>query len=459
MSRPEDLLPGLEDRLFDIPEAKFAEVVRLLERVRDHPDIRQTLDRIRPRLVQVRPDRRLTLKRVLCMPFEDVLETFGGVDVPLGRIERRVIEPVWDTVREALDPHAFDQFDRQIREMPPGNRNGAANVGRRLWPMAAEALRGALQQDAGRQLMWRRFHGDETLWRQALDVAAFLEIGPVLESLKADLSPKLVPVLEPPHIAAIEQAAQAAARQATSAVYYVLLVAASRLATPADLLTVLNDLDLGRARKEQPVLFAQLSGLVVSNLEERTARFDGGGSEAVASPEAAIAIAERLIASVDTTNAVMDLLAEPMYRERLDAVKTAVRDMVSASVLDTAPGGILAAVPPPARAGIPVVDEEAQAAAEDHARALRRCEALAESLGLQKPLDDTVKAMTGDLARRAQALLDDYPRSAGSRDAAEAAELNLFYALRLLELVAGPAKAEQLRQAILATIGEMDGEA
>ena len=456
-----DRLPGLESRLFDIPEDKFIEVVRLLERVRDHPDVRQTFAAIRPRLVQVRPGRRPTMKRVLCMPFEDVLESFSGVDVPLGRIERRVIEPVWRLVTECGDTALIDQLDRQVQETAPGNINALRNIGRRLWPMAAQAIRSAVEQDGSRQMVWRLLHGDEELRRQVLDVAAFLDIGLTVEALKDALAPKPLPKLDDHHVEAIEQAAQAAARQSPTLVYYLLLVAASRMANPADLLAVLNDIDLGKARREQPVIFAQLSGLVVTNLEERSARLDGngfgnGGGAAVAiAPEEAIAIAERLVASVNTTSAVMDFLAEPVYRERLDAVKAAVRTMVTGSVLDTAPQGILTAVAAPAANGRPVaVDDDAQSAAEDHARALRRCEGLADALGLHQPLKDAMASMEKGLLERAQALLAQYPRAAGNPDDAETAEINLFYALRLLEMVAGPARADRLRTAIMAATGE-----
>ncbi|CAO3357834.1 hypothetical protein [Azospirillum melinis] len=468
-----DRLPGLESRLFDIPEDKFIEVVRLLERVRDHPDVRQTFAAIRPRLVQVRPNRRPTLKRVLCMPFEDVLESFNGIDVPVGRIERRVIDPVWRLVTECGDRALIDQLDRQVQETAPGNLNTLRNIGRRLWPMAAQALRGAAgragEQEAGGQPPWRAFQGDEEMRRQMLDVAAFLEIGLTIESLKDALAPKPLAALDDLHVDAIEQAAQAVARQSAGLVYYLLLVAASRMANPADLLTVLNDLDFGKARREQPAIFAQLSGLVVTNLEERSARLEskgcgtgrsaGPGGAAAIAPEEAIAIAERLVASIDTTSAAMDVLADPAYRERLDAVKVAVRTMVAGTVLDTAPAGILTAVPAPAGNGRPApVNEDAQATAEDHARALRRCEGLAGALGLHEPLKDMLASMEKGLMARAHALLADYPKAAGDPDDAETAEMNLFYALRLLELVAGPAKADRLRTAIMAATGEFAEE-
>ncbi|AWB07756.1 hypothetical protein A6A40_19720 (plasmid) [Azospirillum humicireducens] len=468
-----DRLPGLESRLFDIPEDKFIEVVRLLERVRDHPDVRQTFAAIRPRLVQLRPGRRPTMKRVLCMPFEDVLEGFSGIDVPLGRIERRVIEPVWRLVTECGDTALIDQLDRQVQETAPGNINALRNIGRRLWPMAAQAIRGAIQgavEQGGARQTARLLLGDEDLRRQVLDVAAFLDIGLTLEALKDALAPKPLPVLDRHHVAAIEQAAQAAARQSPTLVCSLLLAAASRMANPADLLAVLNDIDLGKARREQPAIFAQLSGLVVTNLEERSARLDGAGhgkghgagpgrADAAIAPEEAVAIAERLVASVATTSAVMDFLAEPVYRERLDAVKAAVRTTVAGSVLDTAPHGILTAVAAPATDGRPAaVDDDVQTAAEDHARALRRCEGLADALGLHEPLKDAMASMEKGLLERAHALLAQYPKAAGDPDDAETAEINLFYALRLLELVAGPAKADRLRTAIMAATGEMEGE-
>ncbi|CAO3433991.1 hypothetical protein [Azospirillum endophyticum] len=476
---PADPLPGLESRLFDIPESKFVEVVRLLERVRDHPDVHQTFAAIRPRLIQVRPDRRPTLKRVLCMPFEDVLESVGGTDVPLGRIERRVIDPAWRLVTDCGDNALIDQLDRQVQETAPGNLNALRNIGRRLWPMAAEAIHRALRGEAiqAQARAAAVLQGDGELRRQLLDVATFLEIGLTVEALKDALTPKPLRALGDRHVAAIEQAVQAMARQSVGAVHHLLLAAASRLAIPADLLAVLNDLDFGKARREQPAIFARLGGLVMANLEERTARLasqtgrqtggrrsgqEGGGATAIA-PEEAVAIAERLVASLNTTSAVMDVLADPGYRGRLESVTAAVRTMVAGTVLDTAPDGILAAVPAPASTGRPAgrpvpVDDDAQIAAEDHARALRRCEGLADVLSLHEPLRQTMASMEKGLLGRAEALLAQYPKAAGDPRDAETAEVALFYALRLLELVAGPAKADRLRTAIMAATGEFAGD-
>ncbi|WP_207458794.1 hypothetical protein [Azospirillum sp. SYSU D00513] len=453
-----DVLPVLRERLLDIPEAKFVEVVRLLEHVRDHPDVRQTFATIRPRLSRVRPARRPTLKRILCMPFEDVLETLDGVDVPLGRIERRVIEPVWRIVRERADAAQLAALERAVQGLDAANRNGLLNVGGRLWPLAAAALHGALDGDGDRRLLWTGFGGDEALAAQARSVAHILEIGSIVESLKAELSPRPVPALGEGHVAAIEQAAQAAARLSPKTVYYLLLIAASRLAAPAGLLDVLNDLDLGRANREQPALFAQLSGLVVANLEERTARMDGPAAGAT-SPDEAVDIALRLIQGLDTTSAVMDHRNETAYRERLAAVRGAVRTMLDETVIRTAPRGVLDAIALIDGDGTGLTrDDEAQTAAEDHARALRRCEALADSLEMRHTLEKAIAGLGAGLTKRANALVAAYPRLVRRAPDPETAELSLFYALRLVELVAGPIQAEELRRATMAMLAQISGD-
>jgi len=439
------LPPALETKLLDIPDEKFAEVVRLLERVRDHPDVRQTFATIRPRLIQTRPDRRPTLKRVLCMPFEDLLESPAGGDQPLGRIERRVIEPVWRLVAERAERPTFERLDHQARETAPGNRNALLNIGRVLWPMAAGILHAAIAENGP-------LRNDEPLRRQMAELADILDIGLIVESLKSDLSPKPVPALEEEHADAVERAAQAAARQAPDTVHGLLRIAAARLATPAGLLTALPDLDLGRAKRDLPAILDKLGGLVVGHMEERIAR-PGGEAPHGASrvpPEDAILLAEEMIASLTATGAAMERRGDPAYRARLDAVKRAVGALVSGSVLKTAEAGILSAVPAPVRGQAPVVDEPAQIAAEDHARALRRSAGLAETLGLQQPVDDTLRAMGNGLIVQAQALLDGYPSLMARPGDADAAETNLYYVLRLLEMVAGPGKAESLRLAIMA---------
>lgn len=48
-------LKDLEKRLLDVPAAKFREIVKLLEQVRERPEVEDTLATIRPRLTQVRP--------------------------------------------------------------------------------------------------------------------------------------------------------------------------------------------------------------------------------------------------------------------------------------------------------------------------------------------------------------------------------------------------------------------
>ncbi|WP_051340664.1 hypothetical protein [Azospirillum halopraeferens] len=446
MSEPPVSLKGLRGRLLDIPDEKFVEIVHLLEQVGDRPEVRETFDHIRPRLARMRPERRLTLKRVFCDPFEDVLEAARLSDVPVGAIERAVIDPLWRVVEERGDRRHLDPLAEAVRRVPSGDHAGRHTLGCRLWWVAAAAIRAAL---AGADRDPRAFlRGNEAHIRQARDIAEFLEIGHAITELKNCLPPKPIQSLSDEDLAAIEAAVKETARTDTGKPYYLLLVVASRLRKPADLLAALGDMDFGKARREKPVVFARLSGLVVTSLEDRSLHLEGI-DESTLTPSDAVEFARMLVESLDSTCAVMDRVNETAYDRRLQSVRTAVKGMVETTVLAAAPAGIAAAVPDPSRGGaIPGPPDDArQIRAEEHALALRTCESFAGALGLDHRVAQTLESVSRDVETRAERMIaglrDAEPLSGDDED--NGAELATFYAVRLLELVGGSSRADRLR--------------
>ncbi len=437
----------IENRLFDIPEEKFVEIVRLLEQVGDHPEVRETIASIRPRLVQVRPARRLTLKRVFCDPFEDLLEAAKLDDVPISRLSRSVIDPVWALVESRGDRKHMGPLEKQVKLVNADDASARHGLGCRLWYVATTTLRDALAE-AGRDHKARRalFPGGDEQIAQVRDLVEFLEIGHQIVALKNTLPPKPIPALEPEDIDAIEAAVKDVAKIDASKPYYLLLVVASRLRCPADLLAAMGDMDFGKARREKAQVFAKLSGLVVTSLEDHSARLDGLGA-AADDPTTAVCMAEHLVDSLDSTRAVMDSVKDSQYDDRLEAVRLAVRGMVQWNVMAPAGDRILASLPTPAPAGSPpsAPDDEAQIRAEDHARALRRCEGFAGSLGIERGVADTLKSIGAGIETKIERLVDSIDAAPRTAESLDALEMNVFYAVRMMELVAGSAQADALR--------------
>ena len=86
---------------------KFVQLVqfleRNLERGGDTTPLRLLLSKMRPRMVQVRPPRRNTVKRQFCRPFEELLYNTKSLVPVDGRIPRNAIEGVYRLYEEESD--------------------------------------------------------------------------------------------------------------------------------------------------------------------------------------------------------------------------------------------------------------------------------------------------------------------------------------------------------------------
>lgn len=448
MIDPQDILAGLENRLSDIPDTKFVEIVRLLEQIGDHPRVRETIRSIRPRMVQVRPARRLTLQRIFCDPFEDLLDSPRLDTAQVRRIDRSIITPLWQVVEACADTGQLAMMRRQVALIDDRDADARHTLGCRLWYIASQSLRKAIADINSNPRLRAAFAaGGEERLEQAREIVEFLEIGHPIAEVKSLLSPKPVQELGEAEVARLTELVQEVARSSPSRVFHLLLVAASRLRRPADLLAALADMDFGKARREKPLVFANLSGLVVSSLEDHTAR--GGQARLLDyDPSAAVDLAEQLVEGLTSTRELMDRVRNAQYDERLQAVHTAVRDIVRTNVLNDADTRILSCMPPaPDKAGhMASPDDSAQEQAEEHARALRRCERIATALGLESQVADTLGNVGKGVGKHLDAVLEAISFNGEDLDTIE---LNLSYSLRLLELVEGAAASDDLRNRAL----------
>jgi hypothetical protein len=449
MTDAADALRQIQRKLIDAPENKFIEVVRVLEQAGDRPEVRRTIESIRPRLAQVRPTRRMTLKRLFCDPFEDMLEARTGRDGAAVAIPRAHIDAVWRETAARADPRHMGPLEQAVGGLNSNDADGRHTLGCRLWYACSQAL-GKLTAEAPASM------GAEAL-AAARDIQQYVEIGHQIATLKNALPPRPIPALEPAHIRLIEAAVQETARLASGKPYYLLLTVASRMRRPADLLAVLQDMDFGKAKREKPMIFGKLAGVMVDALEGAGVQLgaEDGGAE-TADPVAAVALAERLVESLDAAQSLLSGVGDLQYEGRLKKVRQAVQAMVRRDVLDPARSQIVVALPPPAAGGGPLAppDDAAQETAEARACALRRCERFAGGLALAPDVAATLAEISRnvekDVARWCAAL---EKRRGGASEGGgqdipaedlETATLSLSYAVRLMELVAGSSRAEAL---------------
>ncbi|WP_376962306.1 hypothetical protein ABNQ39_18000 [Azospirillum sp. A26] len=423
-------LVALGDKLLDIDEPKFRQIVDLLEQMNDHPDIQRTIAVIRPRLVELRLHRRPTLKRLFCDPFEDLFEALGKADpVPLSVIERSLMNSLWPLVEAQVGKEHMRAFRPALQDGP--ERKALAEA---FWGECAAAVttiaQGAVSGHFSEALDLRM---NPNRMRALADIAIILSIAPEIMELKAALSPKPVPKLHGDHIEAIQTIGRRLSRARPESLKIFILLAASRLTDPSVLLSGLWDMDLGQKSADRAALFMQLSGTVVAQIEDRSRSWQ----DTPASDRMAVAdLALDLVASLDATRTAMEHSRNKEFDQRLKQVRSSVHAMVKSQVLQDADAGIVAAI------GALEGGSEGRAQlaqAENHARALRKCATIADTLGLRGELREMTQKTTASLTAKAQQALAG--PAGNSRTG--------YTAIRMIELIAGPAEANKIMDDIM----------
>ncbi|GAA4259299.1 hypothetical protein GBZ26_13335 [Azospirillum formosense] len=430
---PKALL-SLGTKLLDIDEARFRQVVELLQQIGDHPEVQHTFSLIRPRLAEVRPRRRATFKRLFCEPFEDLFQLPGGDQpAPLNKLDRGVVNALWPLVEGQIGKERLRGVDAALGGAPGGVQQ--AEKARAFWSMAAAAVADIREQtETGRFAddLGLRLNPDRV--RTIEDIARILTVAQPVAELKAVLSPKPIQKLHKDHLDGIQAIGRQVARARPEALKLFILLAAARLSDPSILLGSLWDMDLGQKSSERAALFLDLGGTVVAQIEERS-RGVASASGGTVDRMAAATLAVDLVASLEATRNAMEHSRNKDFDQRLKIIRNSVHELVRTQVLDGADTEILAAV----ETLVPGTDTARMAQAENQARALRKCSTIADTLGLRGELKSVTQQTTASLTGTARQSLAD-----GIGDARTG-----YTAIRMIELIAGPAEANQVMDDIL----------
>ncbi|MFD1626016.1 hypothetical protein [Azospirillum griseum] len=427
-------LIALGDKLLYIDEAKFRQIVELLEQMGDHPDIQRTIAVIRPRMVELRIHRRPTMKRLFCDPFEDLFEVLEqGAPLPLSVIERALMNSLWPVVEAKMGRAKLKGYHGALQDGPQRD-----NIADAFWTEAAEVVAAlSANSEAGRfeEGMDLRLNPDRV--RAIADIATILSIAPEIRDLKTVLSPKPVTKLHKDHIDGVRDLGRKVARTRPDALKIFVLVAASRLSNPSVLLGGLHDMDFGQKPAERSKLLMELTDTVVGQIEDRS-RSLRATPDGVPDRLAVADLAVDLVASLDATRNAVELTRNKAFDQRLKEVRNSIHDMVKTQVIADADNGIVTAV-----AGLTggTNDKPQLLAAENQARALRKCATIADSLGLRGELKTVTQKATGSLTDQARKALAAGPTGSTSRAG--------FTAIRMIELLSGPAEANKLMDEIL----------
>lgn len=408
---------GTGTRLGDLSDEQVVSLVGMLDRVRDHEEgavlRRSVQDQLRPMLRVARPPRPMTLVRLFCLPFEDLLHNDAPGARP-GMIARAAIMPAWQLVERHGDAAELEALRRQAAPLAMRDTAQTRAIGAVLWPMASRIL--VAHCPAVPPVR-------DPLGAELGEIGAILALSDRAMTLRRLLSPKPVAALTEPmmqSLSALFDAAEPALRLAR--------MAAARMADPVELLQLLPA-ETARVMRAH----------IVADMERRVAAVAAVARRGGAQPDPTL-VAETAEAVVQRIRRLGDRQpkgeSDPALRVLIGRVASAVK----AGVVDGSEQAILAAVKPDgaADAGLAVADVETAARAEDHASSLKRCERIAGDMGLVTDINGAVKQAAGATERTADQLIASLrPRSDG--------EVTFYRAVRLMEILVGPDRADALR--------------
>jgi hypothetical protein len=460
-------LRDIERKLFEIPDEKVAQLTLLIERSRavvlSAAMANAALGTLRPRLVKTRPPRHLTLQRIFCHPFEDLLVLPEDGEKQFGRISRTSLAGCWDYVVHGLDQDAVKQLEASLRrEAPPGIGATAdpriPKLGATLWSIAARRLREDVSR-AGSDPAFRaelvEKLGGETALLDLTDMTGMLEIAGTLEKLRDELSPKPVGRLLDDQVTAIKETYAELCNSGSGLPGYMLAFAIARLTDGFQLLPICDGLG------DAPT---GLEGVTPGQFARRMLAGDSkrffksvGRVDAATVPDANVA---GMV--VDFVSLVGRLEADGMAegpQPEMEAASAKLHEAVKASMLDNAGPTVLSALEAPAADADPKAAREAafeaKLQAETRIFAIQKVARVAAGIGADKDIGATLKTLNQQLEQGGGTLLADIKAGKLSALGKEAAKQQLYGAVRMLELVGGGQAAGKLMKDGLAAIEKM----
>lgn len=462
-------LRDIERKLFEIPDEKVAQLTLLIERSRavvlSAAMADAALGALRPRLVKTRPPRHLTLQRIFCHPFEDLLILPEDNEKQFGRIARTSLAPCWDFVLQCLDGAAVKELEASLRQSPApaigaDSDPRIAKLGAALWGIAARRLREEISRsdsDAAYRAELAAKLGGDTVLLDLADMMGMLEVAAAVEGLRDHLSPKPVGKLLDEQVEAIHEAYNALANSGTGLPCYMIAFAVARLTNPFQMLPVfdaLNELPTG------------ISGMKPGDYVRRMIAADSkrffktiGRTDPAKLDDGNIAgMVDDFVRMIGRLKA--DGMAEGPQPE-MDAAGSKLRDMVKVGVLNGTDTKIIAALsaPPDASGGEAAREAlfDAKVQAENRVYAIQKVAKVAGEIGADKDVGGALKSLGQQIEQGGATLVADIKSGKFNAMGKEAVKQQIYGAVRMLELVSGPQAANKLMRDGLAAAEKMPG--
>lgn len=423
-----------------LPDRKLLQIYRLLEQMGDKPEISSAFDAMRPRLTTLRPPRRPALSRLFFLPAEDMLDDALHYSRRLNRICRATLSPCWQAVKEHIPTALQHEVQREMGSIDYRDGAAIAVVCEPLWQAGVDALT-AVITECQNNLKYKLnlFGRDEDVQRQLETLRQIMVVAVRVEKLKAALPPRPIVELAESHLEIIRINLIELGKEDAALTQPLLLVLASRMQRPGELLRMLSEVRLGGTVAEKENLTREMSGYVVGNLLRQTTDFDRESPLMQGDLASLAAAAERLTDGLNSVNDTVQNLRDKDISAKVKNARAEIGHFVLKNICADVDKGLTEALF--GQEGLP--SDAAVKKAEQFAMALRRSSRLAGPLGIQREVAAKINEARQQVVDNTLATLRDAPRNRDGSMGPDG-QRQMFNGLRMVEILAGSDEAERL---------------
>ena len=424
-----------------LPDRKLLQIYRLLEQVGDKPEVSGAFDVMRPRLTTLRPPRRPALSRLFFLPAEDLLDDPDHYTRRLNRICRTTLAPCWQAAKEHIPAALQQEVYREASQVDYRDGAAIAVLCEPLWQAGMEALAKVIAE-CQNNLKYKisLFGRDDDVQRQMDTLRQILSVAYRIEKLKAALPPRPILDLAESHVEIIRAALIDLGKEDAALTHPLLLVLASRMQRPGELLRMLGEVRLGGTVAEKETLTREMSGYVVGNLLRQTNDFDRENPLVHGDPASLAAAAERLTDGLNSVNETVQGLRDKEITAKMKNARAEIGQFVLKNICADVDKGLTEALFGHG-GGLPG-DEDVKKA-EQFALALRRSSKLAGPLGIQREVTAKINEARQQVVNNTLATLRNAPRNRDGSMGPDG-QRQMFNGLRMVEILAGSDEAERL---------------
>lgn len=430
----------LEERVFNLSADKFLAVYRLYEQLGRQKTVDNEMRVLRKRLRRLRPRRAPTFTRLLCLPFEEFI---GDSDLPGPYlVPRKHCRLLGRFVEALLDRKDIERYRVSVASVPHDDVAALLRVGESFWRRAAQAIRAAdIRQRKSRK---------GTL-RDSLElIASCLDVGMQMSSLTTGLPRERFRQLDNRAKDLVARAIKSVPENRVEELRFPMVLLSLRLETPPAVIPLLQDQTIDISVRMRAKLIKMMSRYLemdlqveVSVVEEIAKQADQPGPSAI----------------------LQDLL--PSIEKALANRSAGVGSIPVQSVLETAGGVVREKIIEPSPASISsrlqelwTADGAVTAGISEHDASLAHIDRMggieeelatladlmeyADALGLRRDIRQATDAARTRIDETADHLMQNLGRMTSQQDLDDCRR-NVYGMVRMIELLEGPDKADQLR--------------